>query len=943
MKKIGIWLFLVFIVVAAVYAVMQSTIGQNLVRSFVTSSLQKSGYAVTIDHIEGTLPHQIELKGLTVTGKNVDITVEQLSLRPVLWRLIKNEIAFTDVKAKGISFEKGIPFDFEGQFRMSKRSAFLQGQIDAWTLTTYLDLTNRLLFYTVANPLVVAKGQMQLDPAYQIASAKGEIQSELHPFLAHLSATRKEGAYEIQGTWQWDKVEGSAEGVLSHRNIKGEIGVGPYGKATLDLEILPDWRLIGITTFAIENLQALHIPNAYGKLEGKAEWHLVDQSQGLRLDVTASDFYYKTLFAQKVSVYSDLLDPFQSLKGTADFEFERAKWNNLLLESGSFETTGEKDYWTFTFFGEGKWKHPFEVHINGSWRDHFIADIENFDGTFFNHPFVLTKPVHFEYTQDIFRLPEAEITIAGSTAFVHIDRNGDRTDARLRFHRLPLDFLSLNPLDLSVVGILDLEADIHEAGNLLQGDLKASIEQMEVASLGLNEKLNAAGAFEGHFDRDLLSLKGALNVRNTPLLNLDLSLPIHFSLWPFEAELLTHKNSSGHIALDGRIEDFLDFLNFGPHRLEGACHCDLELSRTLYRPQLEGYLRFENGFYENYYTGTQLRNITADFAAEKNTLRLRSFKAQDALGTGTLNATGEIKLQQGDLYPFQLDLAFTNLQFVEIDLVAASAEGNVHIEGNTSSALAKGDVRIIKSELSIPDHIPRPLPNLQVVYVNPIHPVPPPETSYQPYPLYLDLHVTAPESVSISGRGLSSEWRGDFHIGGTFTSLAAKGKLELIDGEFNFSSRSFKLTDGSVTFSGAEHEMPNINIAGAIETHGVSVIARLKGPINDPQITLQSVPPLPLGSIMSYLLFGQDLADISGFQALQLASSVAGMAGTGSDIMESTRRSLGVDRLRVIAEPTEEGGEMVSLQVGKYISKGVLVSFTQGTEDSSTNVSVEVE
>src|SRR5579872_3093680 len=119
MKKIGIWLFLIFIVVAAVYAVMQSSIGQNLVRSFVISSLQKSGYTVTIDHIEGTLPHQIELKGLTVTGKNVDITVEQLSLRPVLWRLIKNEIAFTDVKAKGISFEKGTPFDFEGKFRMS--------------------------------------------------------------------------------------------------------------------------------------------------------------------------------------------------------------------------------------------------------------------------------------------------------------------------------------------------------------------------------------------------------------------------------------------------------------------------------------------------------------------------------------------------------------------------------------------------------------------------------------------------------------------------------------------------------------------------------------------------------------------------------------------------------------------------------------------------------
>ena len=59
--------------------------------------------------------------------------------------------------------------------------------------------------------------------------------------------------------------------------------------------------------------------------------------------------------------------------------------------------------------------------------------------------------------------------------------------------------------------------------------------------------------------------------------------------------------------------------------------------------------------------------------------------------------------------------------------------------------------------------------------------------------------------------------------------------------------------------------------------------------------------------------------------------------------MENTRRSLGVDRLRVITDPTAEGGETVALQVGKYVSKGVLVSFTQGTEESSTNISVEIE
>ena len=41
--------------------------------------------------------------------------------------------------------------------------------------------------------------------------------------------------------------------------------------------------------------------------------------------------------------------------------------------------------------------------------------------------------------------------------------------------------------------------------------------------------------------------------------------------------------------------------------------------------------------------------------------------------------------------------------------------------------------------------------------------------------------------------------------------------------------------------------------------------------------------------------------------------------------------------------PGEEGSETIALQVGKYVSEGVIVSFSQGTENSSANLSVEVE
>lgn len=955
MKKLGIWLFIIFIFVAGIYAVLQGNIGRNYARHLFTSVLSQSGFEVQIDQIEGTLPNQIDLKGISIQGNGMDITIAELKLRPILWRLLKKEIAFKAIHAKEISFSKGTPFDFDGKFRMNKKKGFLVGHIFDWLITSRFNRAERSAQFTAKNPLLFAKGKAFFDTNFKLLPSKIQIGSDQllsklpfsasGRFLANLTVTQENNGLQGEVRWQIpnlivEKVEvgtlrGKGEASLENRVLKGEFTATPFAKGSLNLEILPNWQLLGTSEIDIENLQSLHIPNAYGKLHAKGEWHIQDQSQGLYLDLTATDFYYGSFFAQKISLYSDLQDLFNKNNYLLDLEVEKGKWHSLELETASFETRSEGENHPFHLFAEGKWKHPLEVNIAGSWKDHFVGDIQTLTGTFFNHPFILTKPVHFEKTNDLFRLPDVEISIANATAFLHVNRQGDLTDARLRFRQLPLDFLSLNPLDISIGGVLDLEADIHEKNNRLQGDL--------IASIGHMEPLDASGKFEGHFNRELLDLKGNLHVHEEPILNLEMSLPIHFSLWPFDATILTHKKTKGHIALNGRIEDLIDFVDLGPHRLEGKCTCDLNFSNTLYRPFVEGYLLFENGFYENYYTGTELHNIAADFVAKKNLVTLRSFTAQDKPKTGSMSANGKIELFQGNLYPFHLDLVFENLKFAEIDLVTSSAEGKITIEGNATSALAKGDIQIIESDLTIPDHIPRPLPDLPVVYRNSTHPVPPPQADYKPYPLFLDLNVLAPQAITISGRGLSSEWKGDFHLGGTYTALAAKGKLELITGEFNFSSRSFKLTEGSLSLSGIEHEMPYLNLAGAMDTKGISIIARLKGPLDDPQITLQSVPPLPLGSIMSYLLFGQDLSEISGFQALQLATSLASLAGTGPDIMENTRRSLGIDRLRVITEPTEEGGETVALQVGKYVSKGVLVSFSQGTDESSTNVSVEIE
>ena len=729
----------------------------------------------------------------------------------------------------------------------------------------------------------------------------------------------------------------------------------PYLTGTGNLKIRPDFLLEGKTEIEIENLQSLQLTEAhlFGRLKIRGEWKpIVDQEislQGLYLDLSAADLYWGSFYAQKASLYSDLIDPFHTLNGNIDLALEQARFGHLQFASVVFETSAKTGIRPFHLTAEGKWKHPLDFRIDGTWNlndKDFTAMIREWSGSYSSHPFKMKEPVDLKIAPTVFRLKNLGFSIGNAEIAAFIDRENENTEAGLKLVRVPIDFISINPLDLQIAGLVNLEASLQEKEGRLKGDLQATIEKIETeeAQLPENQKLNASGSFAGYFDRNRFDLQGSLQARNAPLLDLDLSLPIHLSVWPFKAELLFFMNAKGRIGLNGRIEDFLDFFDLGSHRLEGDCECDLRFSNTLNRPNLTGFCTFKNGFYQNYYSGTELQNITADWKAEKEILYLRSLTAQDLPGKGNFTAQGQIAVRPEDLFPFRFDAAFDQLNFVQIDLVSAEANGKIHIEGNRTSALAKGSIEVVKSELTIPDHIPRPLPNLQVTYINATHPIAPTDASlYKPYPLFLYLHVSTPEKIVIAGRGLHSEWMGDFDIGGAYSSITAKGKLELSSGEFVFAGRSFKLSEGSLSFSGKEHEMPYLNIAGTIDQKAVKITARMRGPLNNPQITFQSIPPLPLSSIMSYLLFGQNIGEITGFQALQLASSIANLAGQGPDIMESTRKALGVDRLRIIANPTEEGGETIALQVGTYVTEGVIVSFSQGAEDSSSNISIEVE
>ena len=728
----------------------------------------------------------------------------------------------------------------------------------------------------------------------------------------------------------------------------------PIVNATAGIYITGNNRLIGNVDLHIlqpESLSNFYEPlKFFETLDLEARFDVrSDENQLLDLNFTFSNLFYKEVYSEKVDGDFELENLFEMPQGHLYIEFNNVRYENLQLDLLGIETTSKAENWPFEIFAEGVWGDPMEFFLRGFWRykdNETLVNVQDMDGHLFTHPFFLHEPVQINWHKDYFSLSKAQLDFYFSSLKAQALLSEKKSSLQLSLDYFPLDFLSLNPLDLSIKGFLSMEMNLLEERNETSGDLQMSIEDMQVLAVGDENPLWADGLITAHLENETLDFSSQFRVREKEIMECSAKLPLQLHLMPLFAYWDKHRDIVADIHYDGSVEEILDFINTGSHRLQGDLKCRMHISDNLFHPCIKGECTLSAGAYENYYTGTYLEEISAEIIADGNQIILNRLQATDGK-TGDLMAGGSLQLHEH--YPFSIEADIYELRCVHLDFVTALVSGKVELKGDSFSAIAKGNIEVVHADLSIPERIPKTIPELPVTYIHGKLPdafTPVEREEKFRYPIHLRLLIDAPDNIIVQGRGLSSKWRGRFHIGGTYTDITPKGKLELLKGEFIFSARVFDLTQGSLIFTGKSREMPQINIKARTTTQGVQIIASLKGSLSKPHLSFRSIPSLPLGSILSYLIFGNDISELNGFQALQLAAAITSLSGEGSDILETTKKTLGIDRLAVVSSPVGDSeDDQTAVQIGKYITKGVLVGIKQGTdqENYSSNLIIEID
>lgn len=415
--------------------------------------------------------------------------------------------------------------------------------------------------------------------------------------------------------------------------------------------------------------------------------------------------------------------------------------------------------------------------------------------------------------------------------------------------------------------------------------------------------------------------------------------------------------STTNLALTGNSNASIANSFIRTRSVEGPVSLDLKINGAPSLNAVSGRVQLSNGQVADPGVGISLNNLNV--TADLNGGRIQIDAGGNVASGGRVEVTGPVDLNSGSL-----DLAILLDRVIARDpnLYQTEINGRLTMTGNNAAGpLIAGRIDLGETEIRIPSTGlggAKAIPDIN--HVGDTRPVratrakagledypseasrdagmaAPPSTP-PANPPRLDLVINAPNQVFIRGRGVDAELGGGLQVQGTTRNAIPIGHLELIRGRVDLLGKRFDLTEGLVELQGSL--IPVIRLVAETTQDGITTRIIIDGEVRDPEITFESSPEMPEEEVLSQLLFGRGLENISPLQAAQLANAIAVLAGTGGEgIIGNLRNQVGLDDLDLATD--DEGN--VQVRAGKYLSDNLYTDVAVGNDGKSTiNLNLDI-
>ncbi len=709
----------------------------------------------------------------------------------------------------------------------------------------------------------------------------------------------------------------------------------PGSSVTGDFAIdLPSKNLAGGIAFQFNNLKP------YSELSSVP---LAGQIGG-QIDFKGSDCYSHAIakscrFGPFISdqVVIDLFatDLFQEIKGKLDVEIEKSYFADIFFSSGHYSMAWNRD-WNYSLKTKGEWKNPFDITSEGHFSyspDRVDFHCDSFSGTLLQKTLKLQKPFTFSLNKDKAALSSFHMTVNDGYINTAFQVTPEHSKIDVKAQHFPLDFLALLSPRFTLQGTSSIDVALEGSNNDLVGHLNLLLEHADIFPAGTMVPIQTKANFQANLNHDAMQIHSHIVATGEQFVEFSATIPLSYQVYPFKLNLNKEKNWAAQCTIEGHIEQLFDFINIGTQRFGGFLSTKLVSSGTLDQPLLFGPLSIQNGFYQNFLLGISLKNTDLQATANGNTIDVHHIDLTDEV-QGTASAKGQINLAP----TFSVEGHLSHFRVIHFDWLAASCSGPFKITGNLHEAIAEGTLNIDEAKVQIPDKLPSDIPTLPVTFINQPESYVSPIRLTTPYPFRYDLEIHGEKNIHLTGRGIDAELIGDIHMTGENFAVTTIGSLKTSKGKFSFAGRDFKITQGEVSFAEGDSF---INLTSSLDLSDLSVTVTFRGSFKSPQLTFQSYPPLPTSSILARILFNKDVSELNASQAGQLAYTIISLSGgSGPNLLETIHKNLGIDRLGI---STNEDTGKIAVQIGKYLTEGVMITLSQSTEQSHVIVEVELK
>ena len=409
------------------------------------------------------------------------------------------------------------------------------------------------------------------------------------------------------------------------------------------------------------------------------------------------------------------------------------------------------------------------------------------------------------------------------------------------------------------------------------------------------------------------------------------------------AERLAAGQLAGQLRYSGPAEALWRLTGVEIFDLTGPLGVRADIGGTIVAPVLRGALSSKGLRVQSTLTGTDVRQVQMAGTFADSTLSLARFSGTTPNG-GTVNGSGSIGLANLATRGPSIDLRLSakNAALINRDDMAAAVTGPLRIVSDGRGGTIAGRVRIETARWMLGNaSVVQELPNIATREVNAPADAAPARLPAAPWRFLID--AAGANRIAVRGLGLDSEWGADIRLRGTTAAPQIFGSADLVRGGYEFAGKRFELMRGRIRFTGQVPVDPLLDIVAEGDANNVSAKITITGSGFKPVITFSSTPALPEEELLSRLLFGSSITQISAPEAVQLASALASLRGGGGlDPINKLRAAIGLDRLRIVgADPSI--GASTSIAVGKYLGRRVFVELiTDGGGYSATSVEFRI-